>query len=108
MGVAADHQVAGDDVALLGDELVADAFAHVVDRAPVFLPNSRIIVCSALTPSMGDGELWSMTTRDLAGVEHLVDAHALERPDGERRGAVLAHDEVDVGDNDVAGVRVST
>ena len=46
--------------------------------------------------------------RDLLGVEHLVDAHALERLDGQRRRAVLAHHEVDVGDDDVAGVRVSS
>jgi type II secretory pathway component HofQ len=35
--------------------------------APVFLPNSRIIVCSAETPSIGLGLEWSITTATLAG-----------------------------------------
>ena len=39
-----------------------------------------------------------MTTRDLGRVEDLVHAHALERTDRQRRGAVLTHHEVDVGD----------
>ena len=106
--VAADHEVAGDDVALLGDELVAHALAHVVDLRAGPLAELAHHRVQRADPLDGLGELWSMTTRDLVGVEHLVDAHVLERVDGERRGAVLAHDEVDVGDDDVAGVRVGT
>ena len=106
--VAADHQVARHDVALLGDELVAHALAHVVDgRAGLLaeLAHHRVQRRDALDRARravvhDDG--------DLRRVEDLVDAHVLERPDGERRGAVLAHHEVDVGDHDVAGVRVGS
>jgi hypothetical protein len=65
----------------------------------VRFPNSRIIVWSAETPSSGDGEEWSITSATF-------DAHPLECSDRERRGAVLAHDEVDVGYDDVARARV--
>ena len=34
---------------------------------PVRLPNSRMIVCSAETPSIGEGELWSITTATFVG-----------------------------------------
>jgi len=39
---------------------------------PVRLPNSRICVCSAETPSIGEGELWSMTTATFFGSKTLV------------------------------------
>ena len=108
MRVAADHEVAGDDVALLGDELVAHALAHVVDGGAGLLAelaHHRVQRADAL-----DGARRAVVhdERDLLGVEDGVDAHALERLDGQRRRAVLAHHEVDVGDDDIAGVSVST
>ncbi len=106
--VAAHHQVAGDDVALLGDELVAHALTHVVDgRAGLLaeLAHHRVKRRDAL-----DGTRRAVVHHhgDLRRVEDLVDTHALERLDRERRGPVLAHHEVDVRDHDVAGVSISS
>jgi hypothetical protein len=104
--VAADHQVAGDHVALLRDELVAHAAPDVVDlRAGLLaeVAHDGVQFRDALERArrgVVDDE------RDLLRVEDLLDAHARERTDGERRSAVLAHHHVDARDHDVAGARV--
>ncbi len=106
--VAADHQVAGDDVALLGDELVAHALAHVVDGgagALAELAHHRVERAHAFDRAR---RAVVHDHGDLLRVEDLGDAHLLERLDGQRRRAVLPHHEVDVRDDDVTGVRIST
>ena len=108
VAVAADHEIAGHHVTRLGDELVAHAAADVVDLGAGLLAelaHHRVQRAHALDRARARVV---HDQRDLGRVEDLLDAHVLERADGKRRGAVLAHHEVDVRDDDVARVRIGS